>query len=105
MKNWILARAAWMDANMFGTCHSLGIFEEPQQILKLFPNPSSDIFYIEGLASAITIEIRNEMGQCIESFSSNSEIVSFDASRFSNGLYFVKVKDSTQEPIKLVILH
>lgn len=105
MKNWILARTAWMDANMFGTCHSLGIFEETEQTLKLFPNPSSDIFYLEGLTIAAKIEIRNEMGQCIETFTANSEIISFDASHFSNGLYFVKVKDSTQDPIKLIILH
>jgi hypothetical protein len=105
MKNWILARTAWMDANMFGTCHSLGIFEETKQTLKLFPNPSSDIFYLEGLTIAAKIEIRNEMGQCIETFTANSEIISFDASHFSNGLYFVKVKDSTQDPIKLIILH
>ncbi len=105
MKNWILARTAWMDANMFGTCYSLGIFEETKQTLKLFPNPSSDIFYLEGLTNAAKIEIRNEMGQCIETFTANSEIISFDASLFSNGLYFVKVKDSTQDPIKLIILH
>jgi hypothetical protein len=105
MKNWILARTAWMDANMFGTCYSLGIFEETKQTLKLFPNPSSDIFYLEGLTNAAKIEIRNEMGQCIETFTANSEIIFFDASHFSNGLYFVIVKDSTQDPIKLIILH
>ena len=105
MKNWILARTAWMDANMFGTCYSVGIDEKIESKLRLFPNPSGSVVYLEGLNLSDQIEIRNELGQLITQFNAQDEINAIDVSSFSNGLYFVRVKDSTQEPIKLIILH
>jgi hypothetical protein len=105
MKNWILARTAWMDANMFGTCYSVRIDEQIESKLRLFPNPSGSVVYLEGLNLSDQIEIRNELGQLITQFNAQDEINAIDVSSFSNGLYFVRVKDSTQEPIKLIILH
>ena len=105
MKNWILARTAWMDANMFGTCYSVGMDEKIESKLRLFPNPSGSVVYLEGLNLSDQIEIRNELGQLITQFNAQDEINAIDVSSFSNGLYFVRVKDSVQEPIKLIILH
>jgi hypothetical protein len=105
MKNWILARTAWMDANMFGTCYSVGMDEQIESKLRLFPNPSGSVVYLEGLNLSDQIEIRNELGQLITQFNAQDEINAIDVSSFSNGLYFVRVKDSTQKPIKLIILH
>jgi hypothetical protein len=63
------------------------------------------VVYLEGLNLSDQIEIRNELGQLITQFNAQDEINAIDVSSFSNGLYFVRVKDSTQEPIKLIILH
>jgi hypothetical protein len=105
MKNWILARTAWMDANMFGTCYSLALSEENKSNVRIFPNPSSDICYIEGLELGKRLEIKNEMGQLVHVLESQGELNSIVTSSFSNGLYFVHVSESSQEPIKLIILH
>ncbi|MEN9972334.1 MAG: hypothetical protein RIS20_681 [Bacteroidota bacterium] len=105
MKNWILDRTAWMDANMFGTCHSLGLQVEDKSNVRIFPNPSSDIFYIEGLEIGKRLEIRNELGQLVHVFESQGELNSIDVRSFTNGLYFVHFSESSQEPIKLIILH
>jgi hypothetical protein len=104
MKNWILDRTAWMDANMFGTCHSLGLQVEDKSNVRIFPNPSSDIFYIEGLEIGKRLEIRNELGQLVHVFESQGELNSIDVRSFTNGLYFVHFSESSQEPIKLIIL-
>lgn len=105
MKNWILARTAWMDANMFGTCYSVGISEQVADKLRVFPNPSGDIIYIEGLKNNDQIEIRNELGQIVYQAESQMDFNYVDVHQFSNGLYFVHRKDSLQEPVKLIILH
>jgi hypothetical protein len=105
MKNWILARTAWMDANMFGTCYSVGITEQEEDKLLVFPNPSGDVVYIEGLKNEDQIEIRNELGQLVYQAESQMDFNYVDVRQFTNGLYFIHVKDSHQEPIKLVILH
>ena len=105
MKNWILARTAWMDANMFGTCYSVGISEHVEDKLRIFPNPSGDIVYIEGLKNNDQIEIRNELGQLVYQAESQLDFNYIDVRQFANGLYFVQRKDSSQEPVKLIILH
>jgi hypothetical protein len=94
-----------MDANMFGTCHSLGLQVEDKSNVRIFPNPSSDIFYIEGLEIGKRLEIRNELGQLVHVFESQGELNSIDVRSFTNGLYFVHFSESSQEPIKLIILH
>ena len=72
---------------------SIGI-EENNGELKLFPNPTSDVFTVQSLADgASTIEIVNALGQSIKVISevdlSKEQIV--DVSTFKSGVYFVNV--------------
>jgi subtilisin-like proprotein convertase family protein len=49
-KDWILQRLAWLDVNIVGNCYSVGIGEEPVQLaLRAFPNPATDLVYVEGI--------------------------------------------------------
>jgi hypothetical protein len=64
--------------------------------MRVFPNPSSKIviasFEFEGTK---LIQIFNEMGQCIETRSSELMSEEFDVSRFAKGIYYVKISSKT----------
>jgi hypothetical protein len=88
MKNWILARTAWMDANMFGTCSSLSV-EPPITELKIIPNPTQDIVTINGVSSDVNLELRDFSGKIIRIIPINHSQTTVDLSDLANGIYFI----------------
>jgi predicted Rdx family selenoprotein len=88
MKNWILARAAWMDANMFGTCSSLSV-DSPNTELKIIPNPTQDFVTISGMSSDINLELRDFSGKIIRIIPINHSNTTIDLSDLANGIYFI----------------
>lgn len=88
MKNWILARTAWMDANMFGTCSSLSI-DSPDTELKIIPNPTQDFVTISGMSSDTNLELRDFSGKIIRFISINHSQSTVDLSGLANGIYFI----------------
>ena len=106
MKNWILARTAWMDANMFGTCHSLEIGDQSLTSLRVFPNPSHDIMFIEGLKENDHYQLLNELGQVVyQSKVINADVQYIDTQSYTSGIYILRVLNATMSPIKLIIQH
>ena len=73
--------------------------------IKVYPNPSHGSFDLR-LSSLVTetqIEIYNTLGQAILIKRIEREITSINLSAFSNGLYYIKVKNAaSEEIIKLV---
>lgn len=106
LKNWILARTAWMDANMFGTCHSLGIANHFASSLNVFPNPSHELLYVEGLKINDELELMNAFGQTVHrmkvAYADTQTIATED---LANGMYYLHVKNVTSSPIKIMIQH
>jgi hypothetical protein len=88
MKNWILARAAWMDANMFGTCASMSV-DSPNSELKIIPNPTQDFVTISGMSSDTNLELRDFSGKIIRIIPINHSNTTIDLSDLANGIYFI----------------
>lgn len=88
MKNWILARTAWMDANMFGTCYSLSI-DSPDIELKIIPNPTQDFVTISGMSSDTNLELRDFSGKIVRIIPVNHSNTTVDLSDLANGIYFI----------------
>lgn len=88
MKNWILDRTAWMDANMFGTCASLSI-DSPDTELKIIPNPTQDFVTISGMSSDTNLELRDFFGKIVRIIPVNHSNTTVDLSDLANGIYFI----------------
>ena len=88
MKNWILARASWMDANMFGTCSSLSI-DSPDTELKIIPNPTHDLITISGISPETNLELRDFSGKIVRIIPIHQSNTTVDLSDLANGIYFI----------------
>jgi len=88
MKNWILGRTAWMDANMFGTCANLSV-ESPIKEIKINPNPTQDIVTITGISTDVNLELRDFSGKIIRIIPINHSKTTVDLSDLANGIYFI----------------
>ena len=88
MKNWILARASWMDANMFGTCASLSV-ETTDRVLKIIPNPTQDFVTISGMSTDANLELRDFSGKIIRIIPIHHSQTTVDLSDLANGIYFI----------------
>jgi hypothetical protein len=74
-------------------CSDLVLSVDEGQTMESFvitPNPTKGILKITSSSRIVEIEIYNQLGQLVLSKSNESYV---DISRFSGGLYFVKVKD------------
>ncbi len=105
-KSWIQTRLAWLDANMPGTCTSevTGLVKD-NPFIRVFPNPASDVVYIESGMRLKSISLTNVAGKTILSMENTGNSGILETSGLSPGLYFVKVclSDYTLETIKLII--
>jgi hypothetical protein len=88
MKNWILARTAWMDANMFGTCYSLGL-DHSKSNVKIVPNPTQTDVTVTGLPVDITMVLTDFSGKIIKQIVTQESSTVIDLSELANGIYFL----------------
>ena len=83
-------------------------FEElnPSETLLVYPNPAKDIFNIElEDAAKATITIVNGAGQTLElpKTVSNNNLITFDVSALSEGVYYVKVETENGIEMKKIV--
>ena len=101
LKQWLLDRLGWMDANMPGICEDVTAIGDPypEYVTSVHPNPSSTSFTIDlgnpGLQKS-SIEIFNSVGDLVLSVSTNENGFTWGASnakgeKVSPGLYIVNV--------------
>ncbi len=88
MKNWILARTAWMDANMFGTCSSLGI-DNSKSFVEIVPNPAQTHVTVTGLPVNSIIVLSDFSGKIIKQILIQETTTLIDVSELANGIYFL----------------
>ena len=70
------------------TINSTGISEPVlQNEVRVFPNPTNDIFYISGV-EPVEVQVLDDLGQRLKTIHSTNEIHLVD---FPRGLYFIKV--------------
>jgi hypothetical protein len=104
LKTWLTARLAWMDANMFGTCDDLIVPEKVYNPLKIFPNPSQDILFVDALEGPANAQLLDQMGKTVGHYSltQNTNIIS--TQNFETGIYFLQI-EGHPHMYKLMIMH
>jgi len=105
-KNWIQIRMAWLDGHMLGQPVTGVDQVETALSYRIFPNPASDVVFLESSSKIMSIDIfigngkriLNKVG--ISSFSTK-----LDVSGYSPGIYVVLLKTEGKQTIssKLVI--
>lgn len=65
---------------------------QQQNEIEIFPNPSSGLFQIEGLALGSELSICNLMGEKLKEFSVSSGSTAIDLTAYPSGVYFLRVK-------------
>lgn len=99
LKNWILLRLNWLDANIPGLCSiASGIAQNnATNVLNYFPNPSNGTIRFEGLlnsSSPMQMEVYNVAGKLIDTKRLQSGVLKFDYQLQQKGVYFFKITNS-----------
>lgn len=94
LKQWIKARAEWMDNNLPGVCISTGINDKevPQQLMA-YPNPAVGSIHIEAQNPArekVTLDVYNVFGQRVFSVVSEDELIREQVS-LPSGTYIARL--------------
>jgi subtilisin-like proprotein convertase family protein len=90
-KHWIRTRLTWLDANMPGECPNFGGTEIPATaLLQVFPNPATDVVFIESDRLMNQVELFNLTG---EKVFSTSDITrhAIDLKVYPDGIYLLNV--------------
>ena len=69
----------------------------------LYPNPSNGIFTISGIEQNTSISIYNAIGELVKSIQSTDNNTTIDLPDYSNGIYFIKVKNNNADVIQKII--
>ena len=82
---------------------NLTVIEENVDHFSLYPNPASNILYIEGGNSEFTYEMYNGMGQMvITGKAQGSEQISIEG--LTKGIYFIRLTNGTQVHMEKVVV-
>ena len=75
----------------------------PNSQIVLYPNPSNGVFTISAIEQNTSIGIYNAIGELVKSIQSTDSNTTIDLSNYSNGIYFIKVKNNKGEAIQKLI--
>jgi len=90
-KNWIITRLSWLDKNMVGTSNNQPP-DDSNVICRLFPNPASEILYIESNREISRIKLINLSGITVTEMESIGDYTaSIDISGITTGFYIAKI--------------
>jgi hypothetical protein len=70
--------------------------------ISIFPNPTMDLIHISGVSKIEKIELLGISGELIEEAFPHSLNAEIDASRLSNGIYFVRIQMEQQTITKKI---
>jgi carboxypeptidase T len=82
-----------------GVIDETGVAEFGEELIKIYPNPASDIIQIK-IAKSMAIskvEVYNELGQLVKSIAENPTLISIGD--LSDGIYFVRLTNSSNESV------
>lgn len=83
----------------FGT---LGVGENGLDKVRVFPNPSSDVFNVEGKGMR-KVEVVNAYGQVIYDMEANNDLVQINLGNHASGIYLLKVVTDKEISTRLII--
>ena len=105
-KNWIQTRLTWLDGHMLGQSVTRVDQFETALSYRIFPNPASDVVFLESTSKIMSIDIFNGHGKRIlNKVGVSSFSTKLDVSGYSTGVYVVRLKFQENQTInsKLVI--
>ena len=107
LKSWIQTRLNWLDVHIPGEITSISDpLAENGMSCRIFPNPTSDLLYIEANSKILDIQLISTSGQTLlHSTGKSVYATQLDVSGLSKGIYMVLVKmdGQQQQSSKLVI--
>ncbi|WP_066756947.1 T9SS type A sorting domain-containing protein [Crocinitomix algicola] len=94
----------WTSAWNFTTASDVGIDDWSADNLKVYPNPSNGVFYVEfsELALGEVYQIMDVTGKIVVEGDVNQIIIPFDI-QLNKGVYFLQLKNNPKSLIKLTI--
>jgi hypothetical protein len=84
----------------WGTCPTASIDDQNQFDILIYPNPTNDKLFIQGLSSSSRVSIYNVLGKLVLSQTISKEI---DVKQLSKGIYILKIADEQKEIVRKFI--
>jgi hypothetical protein len=85
---------------VWGTCPTAGVDDQNQLDISIYPNPTSDIVYVEGNYTQLKVIIYNVLGKEILNKSITNSI---DISHLDNGVYILQLSDGVKLTTQRII--
>ena len=85
---------------VWGTCPTASVDDQNQLDISIYPNPTSDIVYIDGNYTQLKVIIYNVLGKEILNKSITNSI---DISHLDNGVYILQLSDGVKLSTRKII--
>jgi surface protein len=85
---------------VWGTCPTASIEDQNQLDISIYPNPTNDKLFIQGLSSSSRVSIYNVLGKLVLSQTISKEI---DVNNLQSGIYIIKIADEQKEIVRKFI--
>ncbi len=89
-----------------GACPSVSAVEAvgKESGVKVYPNPASNVLYVELPISSANYKVYNMLGTLIKQGYCKEPVTALDISPLKNGLYFIAI-EGLDKPLKFVVAH
>lgn len=85
---------------LWGTCPTASINDQNQLNISIYPNPTNDKLFIQGLSSSSRVSIYNVLGKLVLSQTISKEI---DVNNLQSGIYIIKITEEQKEIVRKFI--
>ena len=85
---------------VWGTCPTAGVDDQNQLDISIYPNPSSDIVYIDGNYTQLKVIVYDILGKQLMNKSITKSI---DISHLDNGVYILQLSDGAKLTTQRII--
>ena len=72
---------------------TIGVSKNSTHNVKVYPNPAVDVLNVSLSYANAKVSVYNSLGRLMESVVAEGNLVRFDVSNYSRGIYFVKIND------------
>jgi len=85
---------------IWGTCPTASVDDQNQLDISIYPNPTNDKLFIQGLSSSSRVSIYNVLGKLVLSQTISKEI---DVNNLQSGIYVIKIAEEQKEIVRKFI--
>jgi CubicO group peptidase (beta-lactamase class C family) len=93
----------WQKLNLV-ICNANTVKSVGTESVKIYPNPSHDLFKVEFDSPHYTVEVINMTGEVVMRKKSSERTSTIDASTLPDGIYFVRCSDAERSVTKKVVI-